>query len=190
MHIQLESKLLEGYWAGLSDATDHLATHFLAGLQKAGEEDNGPCIFYVEDIHGLFTLAYEMGKDSNDANPQTANDFGRELYKVVATTSLTFDEWRKRYIQRKEVATAISHRRNNRARRLCSESGLDPNLLGIHPHNATVSRDTGNPWPGIDYAKVDACIHELHNEFTAFNAVSDWDREIRGAFDDKDDLPR
>ena len=42
----------------------------------------------------------------------------------------------------------------NRARKLCAEAGLDPNLLGIHPHNAMVSLHYGKPWPNVDYAKV------------------------------------
>lgn len=41
-----------------------------------------------------------------------------------------------------------------RARQLCKEAGLDPNLLGIHPHNAMVSLHYGKPWPNVDYKKV------------------------------------
>jgi len=40
------------------------------------------------------------------------------------------------------------------ARAECAAAGLDPGLLGIHPHNATVSRSYGHPWPGVDYRKV------------------------------------
>lgn len=43
---------------------------------------------------------------------------------------------------------------NNRARKLCGEAGLSPDLLGVHPHNAMVSYKSGKPWRGVDYAKV------------------------------------
>lgn len=42
----------------------------------------------------------------------------------------------------------------NRCRDLSIQAGLDPNLLGIHPHNAMCSYDYGNPWPGVDYKIV------------------------------------
>jgi len=41
-----------------------------------------------------------------------------------------------------------------RAFSLCREAGLDPTLLGIHPHNAMVSFDQGRPWSGVNYKKV------------------------------------
>jgi len=46
-----------------------------------------------------------------------------------------------------------------RAQKLCKEAGLDPTLLGIHPHNAMVSFNAGKPWPGVDYAKVRQVLH-------------------------------
>lgn len=42
----------------------------------------------------------------------------------------------------------------DQARQTCKAAGLDPNLLGIHPHNAMVSFEHGQPWTGVDYSLV------------------------------------
>lgn len=41
-----------------------------------------------------------------------------------------------------------------RARRETLAAGLDPDLIGVHLHNALVGLHYGKPWPGIDYKKV------------------------------------
>ena len=41
-----------------------------------------------------------------------------------------------------------------RMRTLSSEAGLEPKLLGIHPHNAMVSATHGKPWADVNYSKV------------------------------------
>jgi hypothetical protein len=43
---------------------------------------------------------------------------------------------------------------NDQARKCCKEAGLDPSLLGLHPHNAMVSLHYGKPWKGVDYSLV------------------------------------
>jgi hypothetical protein len=43
---------------------------------------------------------------------------------------------------------------NDRARKCCKEAGLDPSLLGIHPHNAMCGLHDGRPWKGVDYSLV------------------------------------
>lgn len=38
-----------------------------------------------------------------------------------------------------------------RHRSMARAAGLDPQLLGIHPHNAMCSLHYGKPWPEVDY---------------------------------------
>ena len=38
-----------------------------------------------------------------------------------------------------------------RCKTLSIKAGLDPNLLGIHPHNALVAYEYGYPWPEVNY---------------------------------------
>lgn len=71
------------------------------------------------------------------------------------------------YRELKDRCDRIAQMRNNTARRLCKEAGLDPNLLGIHPHNAMCGYRAGKPWREVDYSKVRACIRELSREFDA-----------------------
>jgi len=59
-----------------------------------------------------------------------------------------------RYARLASRVDAYSKSVNARARKLCAEAGLDPSLLGIHPHNAMVSLHYGKPWPGVNYSKV------------------------------------
>jgi len=89
------------------------------------------------------------------------------------------EEWRERYALLTAIAKRVQESRNNRARRLCAEAGLDSSLLGIHPHNAMVSFRYGKPWKGINYSKVRACMRELNREFEASAIVTRWDRRVR-----------
>lgn len=52
-----------------------------------------------------------------------------------------------------------------RAREVSKEAGLDPSLLGIHPHNAMCSLHYGKPWPGIDYSKVRKCLWLIQKSY-------------------------
>jgi hypothetical protein len=38
------------------------------------------------------------------------------------------------------------------ARETSSQAGLDPQLLGIHPHNAMCAFEAGQPWPEVNYS--------------------------------------
>lgn len=67
-----------------------------------------------------------------------------------------------RYRDLKARCERITAMRLNRARKLCKEAGLDPTLLGIHPHNAMVSLHYGKPWPEVNYSKCRACIRVLN----------------------------
>lgn len=71
------------------------------------------------------------------------------------------------YNELKNRCYAIARMRNNHARQLCKEAGLDPALLGIHPHNAMVSFSYGKPWPNVNYSKVRACLRELDRQWEA-----------------------
>lgn len=54
-----------------------------------------------------------------------------------------------------------------RARVACKDAGLDPQLLGIHPHNAMCSLSVGRPWPNVDYSLVRKCIWLQGRSFEA-----------------------
>lgn len=62
--------------------------------------------------------------------------------------------WQAKYSQARSIAERIDKLVWHRMRKLCQEAGLDPNLLGIHPHNAMCSYKAGRPWPNVDYSKV------------------------------------
>jgi hypothetical protein len=72
----------------------------------------------------------------------------------------TFDG-RYIYEELHAMAARIAAMRRERARQLCKEAGLDPGLLGIHPHNAMVSLSYGKPWREVDYSKCRACIRVI-----------------------------
>ena len=67
---------------------------------------------------------------------------------------MTFQEWQELHKEVRTRAENISQSIIKRCRKLSLEAGLDPGLLGIHPHNAMVSLHYGKPWPGVDYSKV------------------------------------
>ena len=90
------------------------------------------------------------------------------------------DTWREAYRPLRAAADSARDKARNKARRLCAEAGLDPTLLGIHPHNAMVSLKQGRPWPEVDYAKVRQCEHALRYMFLASRAVDAWDRRYHG----------
>lgn len=71
------------------------------------------------------------------------------------------------YNELRNRCAIIAKMRNDHARQLCKDAGLDPQLLGIHPHNAMCSFHDGKPWPNVNYSKVRACIRELNREFEA-----------------------
>lgn len=64
-----------------------------------------------------------------------------------------------------DIARRVADMRLERARQVCREAGLDPQLLGVHPHNAMCSFEQGRPWKGIDYSKVRLCIRLLNRQF-------------------------
>jgi hypothetical protein len=59
----------------------------------------------------------------------------------------------------------LSKLMTDNARILCREAGLDPSLLGIHPHNAMVSLHYGKPWPEVNYSKCRATIRQMDRAF-------------------------
>ena len=71
------------------------------------------------------------------------------------------------YNELKNLAGRIEKMRRAHAQQLCREAGLDPSLLGIHPHNAMVSLHYGKPWPEVNYSKCRACIRQMDRMFDA-----------------------
>lgn len=91
---------------------------------------------------------------------------------------MTHEQWKARYTKLREIAEHITAMRLARARKACQQAGLDPSLLGIHPHNAMLSFKAGKPWPEVNYSKARLCLRILGQE-SASTIVSRWDRKVR-----------
>jgi len=96
--------------------------------------------------------------------------------KVMGTE---YEEWREKYSKMRDMAERILTMRIERARRVCRDAGLDPGLLGIHPHNAMMSFKSGHPWPEANYSKVRLCLRILNME-SPHEIIHRWDKRIRG----------
>lgn len=81
---------------------------------------------------------------------------------VFRKENITLSEWREAIKTLKQRVEKLERRYTLQAQKLCKEAGLDPNLLGIHPHNAMVSYEEGKPWKNIDYKKVKKCLYILN----------------------------
>ena len=82
------------------------------------------------------------------------------------------------------VAERIDQARRANARRLAREAGLDPQLLGIHPHNAMCAFHDGKPWPEVNYSKCRACIREMDRAFEGHRILDRMYRRLgMAAFD-------
>ena len=92
---------------------------------------------------------------------------------------MSHDEWCAKYRRMRGIAERISESRYARARKLCAAAGLDPGLLGIHPHNAMCSFEAGQPWKGVNYSLVRACIREMNRAYEGFRILESWDRRVR-----------
>ena len=92
---------------------------------------------------------------------------------------MTHEEWSTKYARLRAIADRVIQMRTDRARLVCKQSGLDPSLLGIHPHNAMCSWNSGHPWPGIDYKLVRKCLWLLNTAYEASKVVTKWDRRVR-----------
>jgi len=78
------------------------------------------------------------------------------------------------YPAMRERAEAVAESIYQRARAACEASGLDPDYLGIHPHNAMVSYNAGQPWQGIDYSKVRLCQRLIERSWEPMRIVRRW----------------
>lgn len=92
---------------------------------------------------------------------------------------MTHSDWKTRYTKYREIAERICRMRTARARTACREAGLDPTLLGIHPHNAMIDFRAGKPWPGVDYSKVRLCLRLLDRLDEGARIVDRWDDRVR-----------
>lgn len=65
---------------------------------------------------------------------------------------MTFHEWQTLAQTLHARADRLRDAALREARETCKAAGLDPGLLGIHPHNAMCSYEQGKPWPEVNYA--------------------------------------
>jgi hypothetical protein len=99
--------------------------------------------------------------------------------KIGPGSPLTNAEWQKAYADLKMLAGMMSRIFNDLARHISADAGLSPDLLGIHPHNALVSRDAGQPWAEVDYNRAQAVKDLLDHEFDANGMVDAFDKAVR-----------
>lgn len=96
--------------------------------------------------------------------------------------------WRQ-YLDAKARTDRVSKMINDRARATCKAAGLDPTLLGIHPHNAMVDYKYGHPWRNVDYSLVRKTLWLLGKQFEPSRIVErwyskhDWQTEMLPAWD-------
>jgi hypothetical protein len=67
---------------------------------------------------------------------------------------MTFAEYQKYSRNIHNRADRVKNMILAEARATCKAAGLDPGLLGIHPHNAMCDYRAGRPWAGVDYQLV------------------------------------
>jgi hypothetical protein len=65
---------------------------------------------------------------------------------------ITFAQWTQLASALHARADRVSKMIHAEARRTCKAAGLDPDLLGIHPHNAMCGWHNGKPWPEVNYS--------------------------------------
>jgi hypothetical protein len=87
---------------------------------------------------------------------------------------MTHTEWASQYSAMRQRADRISQCINDRAREACRKANLDPQLLGIHPHNAMVSYEWGKPWAGVDYHFVRLSLHLQEKQFEPYRILERW----------------
>jgi len=78
------------------------------------------------------------------------------------------------YSRMRETADRVSKLRFDRARQACKDAGLDPGLLGIHPHNAMCAYESGQPWKGVDYSKVRLSLRLQTLAFEPMRVLERW----------------
>jgi len=95
-------------------------------------------------------------------------------------STLSHSEWVQRYSKLKGIADRVHAMIRDRAVKACKQAGLCPDLLGIHPHNAMVSYESGKPWAEVDYQYCRLTLHLLDKQFEPYHIVSKWDKRVRG----------
>jgi hypothetical protein len=64
-----------------------------------------------------------------------------------------------------------------RQRKLCKAAGLDPSLIGIHPHNAMVAYNAGKPWTNINYDLVRKIVWMQSHQWDSFRILEQWSKK-------------
>lgn len=67
---------------------------------------------------------------------------------------MTFQQWQEFSRNIRDRAQACRNLILDDMRRTARAAGLDPNIAGLHAHNAMCSFRTGNPWKECDYSLV------------------------------------
>jgi hypothetical protein len=99
--------------------------------------------------------------------------------QVGPGSPLTNDEWSRNYTMLKHYADMMSGIMKDLARKISGDAGLDPTLLGVHPHNAMCAYAGGQPWPNVDYNRVMVVMDLLNHQFDAQRTVDAFDKAVR-----------
>ncbi len=92
---------------------------------------------------------------------------------------LTYAEWMQYHAMLKTASELMSKVFNEVARKISGDAGLDPQLLGIHPHNAMCALENGHPWTEVDYNRVKVVMDLLSHEFDGSRIVEAFDKAVR-----------
>lgn len=110
-----------------------------------------------------------------------------ETERMTHHTSAQLEPWPVAWARYQALSQAL-HARADRltrailddARRTCKAAGLDPGLLGIHPHNAMCGFESGKPWPDVNYKLVRRTLWLIERSYEPSRLVSRvLDREYR-----------
>ena len=86
--------------------------------------------------------------------------------------TMTFSEYQEFSRNLHERAERLKNMILADARRTCKQAGLDPSLLGIHPHNAMVDYRAGRPWRKVNYSLVRRTLWLCERSFEPGRIVS------------------
>lgn len=89
-----------------------------------------------------------------------------------------FEQWKEQYGTMKDRAERITLMILNSARQATKEAGLDPSLLGIHPHNAMCSFKQGKPWPEVNYSKCRLALRLIEKSYQPNSIVDQWSKRV------------
>jgi hypothetical protein len=100
------------------------------------------------------------------------------IYTGETMKNITIQEWQKLTLQASNKAEKIKKMIIARARKTCKEAGLDPGLLGIHPHNAMCGLHYGKPWQDVNYSLVRKTLWLIEKSYIPGRIADDYAKKL------------